>query len=381
MAQNFRPVQRSQPFLLPQDMREWLPADHFANFVIELVESLDTSAFVNAYRADGKGGAAYHPVMMATLLVYAYCDGERSSRQIEQRCQTDITYRYLTGNAVPDHVTTARFRDRFETELADLFVPVLGICLNAGLGDLTLTAIDGTKLRCPASLRANRTLASIEKELSTLTDEIETELARIVAEVLAESHRADLDDDTLPGMPPSPPRPPGTLPPVSGLPKALHGKATRHARLTAARQTLDDGWTAEQAAHQDALRARGERIQQTGKGIRGRKPKPPERDPKSRVNVTDPESRVMKNVHGGYLQGYNAQNNAARDQLSLTAEVVNDENDYAQLRPMMTATENTLTGAGATVFPPVVTADAGYRTADVVAALDPAGPTVLVARR
>jgi hypothetical protein len=181
--------------------------------------------------------------MMTTLLAYAYCDGERSSRRIEERCRTDIAYRYVTGGLVPDHTTIARFRDRHEKELADLFVPVLGICFGAGAGDTSFAAVDGTKLRCPASLRANRKLASIEAELATLTEEIETELARIVAEILTESRRADLEDDQLPGMPPGPGREPGTLPDLPGrLPRALHGKAARRARLARAKQILDDDW-------------------------------------------------------------------------------------------------------------------------------------------
>lgn len=222
MAYNFLPVDRDQRFLLPVDMADWLPRDHFGRFLVELVEALDTSPFLSAYRTDGRGAAAHHPTMMATLLIYAYCDGERSSRRIEERCRTDVAYRYLTGGLVPDHSTVARFRDRHEKELAGLFLPVLAVCLRAGIGDTSFAAVDGTKFRCPASLRANRTLESIEKELAALTEQIETELARVVAEILAESRRADLADTTLPGTPPDPPRQPGTLPPVAGLPKALH---------------------------------------------------------------------------------------------------------------------------------------------------------------
>jgi transposase len=185
MAQNFRPCDRNQQMLLSPNMRDWLPRDHFVHFVVGLVESFEFTDFVKEYRADGRGGAAFHPRMMATLLFYAYCDGERSSRQIEERCQTDMVYRYITGNNAIDHVTICRFRDRFEDQIAALFVPVLAVCLKAGLGNLSLAAIDGTKLRCPASLRANRTLGRIEKEIVDLTTEIEVEVARIVGEKAA----------------------------------------------------------------------------------------------------------------------------------------------------------------------------------------------------
>jgi transposase len=364
--------------LLSPDMRDWLPRDHFVHFVVGLVESFDFADFVKEYRQDGRGGAAFHPKMMATLLFYAYCDGERSSRQIEERCQTDLVYRYITGNNAIDHVTICRFRDRFADQLAVLFVPVLAVCLKAGIGNLSLAAIDGTKLRCPASLRANRTLDRIEKEIAELTAEIEDELTRIVGEILAESHRADLADDPLPGMPHNPPRPPGALPDVRGLPKSLHGKATRLVRLTTAKQVLDDDWNTQLAAHDHRLRDRAAQIQRTGKGIRGARPKPPARDPKARVNTTDPDSRIMKNVHGGFIQGYNAQATAALDQTVVAAEVVNAENDQGELRPMMEETETTLAAAGSDPFDGVITADTGYRSAAVCDALDPNGPTVLM---
>ena len=391
MAYNFLPVDRYQRFLLPVDMTEWLPRDHFAHFLIELVEELDTTPFLAAYRTDGRGGAAHHPAMMATLLMYAYCDGERSSRRIEEHCRTDIAYRYITGGLVPDQhpghrfasgpgprSTIARFRDRHEEELAGLFVPVLGICLQAGLGGVSFAAIDGTKFRCPASLRANRTLKSIEKELAALTEEIEAELARIVAEILAESRRADLADDPLPGTPPDPPREPGTLPSIIGLPKALHGKASRRARLARAKKILDEEFAAECAAHEARLRERAARIHATGKGIRGRKPKPPTRDPKKKINVTDPDSRVMKGADGSFFAGFNGQNAVSGDFLDLAARAVNDANDTGQLHPMMENTAENLAAAGATEAVEVVAADAGYRTKEAVDALDPDGPTVLM---
>lgn len=380
LVYNFYPVDRTQRFMLPVDMMDWLPVDHFARFVVELVETLNTHAFLHAYRADGRGGAAYHPTMMATLLIYAYCDGERSTRRIEERCRTDIAYRYITGGATPDHSTIARFRDRHETELAELFVPVLAVCFQAGAGDTSFAAIDGTKLRCPASLRANRTLASIETELAALTDDIEAELARIVTEILTASRRADLDDAQLPGMPPTPPREPGTLPDLPGLlPKALHGKAARRQKLVRAKHDLDQQWAEDRAGFDARLRARAEQMRQTGKGIPGPKPKPPVRDPETKINVTDPDCRTMKDAHNTYFAGYNGQNTVGGDWTVLASRVVNDENDTAQLHPMMNATAQSLTAAGSPDQIDVYTADSGYRTHDAVAALDPDGPTVLLA--
>jgi transposase len=377
VAYNFHPVDRDQKFLLPLDMADWLPRDHFAYFLIELVRQLDFTEFLRAYRADGKGGAAYNPTMMVALLFYAYCDGERSSRRIEEHCRTDIAYRIIAGGLIPDHTTIARFRDRHEEALAALFIPVLGICLDAGMGRINLAAIDGTKFRCPASLRANRTLAGVEKELAKLTDQIETELARITAEILASCRRADLEDDTLDGPPP--PRQPGTLPDVRGLPKALYGKAARRARLARAKQLLDDDRQHERSAYDARMAQRAAREAATGQKIRGRKPQPPEPDPDRKINVTDPDSRIMKDAHGTFLQGYNAQNAVAEDRLNLASVVVNDQNDAHQLHPMMTSTTGNLTAAGSTTNVELFLGDSGYCNDETLAAIDPTGPDVLLA--
>ena len=389
MAYNFHPVDRDQEFLLPVNMADWLPRDHFVYFVIDLAGQLDLAEFLAAYRPDGKGGAAYDPAMMVTLFMYAYCDGERSSRRIEEHCRTDIAYRIITGGLVPDQhpghrfasgpgprSTIARFRDRHEKAFTAVFVPILGICLKAGLGDVSLAAVDGTKFRCPASLRANRTRTSIVKEITRVTGEIEAELARITAEMLAESRRADLADDTLDGTPP-PPREPGTLPDIVGLPRKLHGKAARRARLVRARDTLDDDYRAECADYDRRMAGRAEKEAATGRKTPGRTPRPPARDPGRKVNATDPDSRTMKDAHGGYLQGYNAQNAVAADRLNLTADVVSDQNDTQLLHPMMNSTGANLTAAGSDKAVALYLYDSGYCTDDALAALGPGDPRVL----
>jgi transposase len=378
VAYHFHHVDRTQKFLLPVDMAEWLDRDHFVYFLIDLVERLDLSGFLKAYRSDGKGGAAYHPAMMLALLLYAYCDGERSSRRIEERCRTDVAYRVVTGGCVPDHTTIARFRDRHEEAIAEVFAPVLGVCLRAGMGDVSLAAIDGSKFACPASLRANRTLAGIEKELDRLTAEIEAELARIAAEVLAASRRADIEDDTLFGPPP--PRQPGTLPDIAGLPKKLRGKAARRARLAKAKDVLDADWAAERAEHDQRMAERAAKEARTGKKTRGRKPTPPQRDPGKKTNVTDPDSRVMKGARG-YLQGYNAQTAVARDRTNLAPAVVNDENDTAQLHPMIAETGRNLAAAGSPRAVDLFVGDTGYCTEESLAGIDPDGPGVLLATK
>ena len=134
MAKDYLPVDRDQPFLLPPDMREWLPAGHPVWLVIEAVRLLDTSAFHARRRTGGAGAAGYDPDMMVTLLVWAYANGITSSRRIERLCQQDVAFRVICAGRVPDHVTVARFRQQFADTAAGLFAQVLLLCARLGMG-------------------------------------------------------------------------------------------------------------------------------------------------------------------------------------------------------------------------------------------------------
>jgi transposase len=129
MTQNFIEGRREQGFLLPPDVRDWVPGDHLAWFVIDVVKGMDLGSFYAAYRADGHGRAAYEPSMMVTLILYGFATGVRSSRAIECHCREHVVYRVITGNLVPDHVTIARFICRHERALSDLFSQVLGLAV------------------------------------------------------------------------------------------------------------------------------------------------------------------------------------------------------------------------------------------------------------
>jgi transposase len=134
MPQNFLSCEREQVLLMPPSLRDWLPEDHLAWFMLATVEKLDLDAFYTSYRADGHGRAAHDPAMMVALLVYAYARGQRSSRGIERACVEDIAFRVIAANQVPDHATIARFRQRHEDAIAELFSSVLGLCAQAGRG-------------------------------------------------------------------------------------------------------------------------------------------------------------------------------------------------------------------------------------------------------
>jgi transposase len=155
MPQNFIEGRREQGFLLPPDVREWLPADHLAWFVIEAVAEMDLSAFYAAYRSDGHGRAAYEPSLMVALLLYAFATRQRSSRAIERHCRQDVAYRVVSGNLIPDHATIARFICRHERALSELFGEVLKLCDRAGLVKRGVVSIDGTRIAGNASPEVN----------------------------------------------------------------------------------------------------------------------------------------------------------------------------------------------------------------------------------
>ncbi len=165
MAQNFSACDREQELLLPPSLREWLPEDHLAWFVLDAVEAIDLRAFLVGYRQDGWGRAAHDPAMMVALLLYAYAIGERSSRRIERRCHDDVAVRVITANQAPDHTTIARFCQRHEGALAGLFGEVLGLCAEAGLVKVGVVAIDGTKVHANASQHANRDYEQLAREI------------------------------------------------------------------------------------------------------------------------------------------------------------------------------------------------------------------------
>src|SRR5215469_16726900 len=176
MPQNFIESGREQGFLLPPDVRDWLPADHLAWFVIDAVREMDLAGLYAAYRADGHGRAAYDPSMMVTLILYSFATDVRSSRDIECHCRQDVAYRVITGNLVPDHATIARFIDRHRRALSELFGEVLKLCEKAGLVESSVVSIDGTRMAGNSGPEVNRSFEQIALEI------IETTIAADEAE-------------------------------------------------------------------------------------------------------------------------------------------------------------------------------------------------------
>jgi transposase len=339
MPQNFIPVRRDQQFLMPPDMNEWLPKGHLARFVLQAVEDLDLSAFYARYRDDGWGRAAFEPRMMVALLLYAYAVGVRSSRALERRCLEDIAFRLIAGGNQPDHATIARFRVTHREALAGLFDEVLRLCAKAGLGQVGVVAVDGTKIKADASPARNRK-----------PDEIE----RIVEQMLAQADAIDAEEDRLYGDKRG-----------DELPEHLADPERRAEALTRAREELE-AERAQELADYEAKLAERAALKKQGKKSRGKPLKHPERRKRKRnkkINLTDPESRTQK-VPGGFIQGYNAQAAVAEDHIIVAADVTQKNNDVDQLEPLVAQAQGNLEAVDATKSMGTVVADAGYFSDD-----------------
>jgi transposase len=169
MAQNFIGCDRDQSFLMPPDVRDWLPEGHLAWFVLDAVAGMDLHGFYAAYRADGVGRRAYDPAMLVALLLYCYARGVRSARAIERACEEDVACKTIAMLECPDHATIARFVARHEAALAGLFGQVLGLCAEAGLVRPGVVAIDGTRIAGNASPEVNCEFEQVAREVIAQT--------------------------------------------------------------------------------------------------------------------------------------------------------------------------------------------------------------------
>ncbi len=336
MSYNFIRADRNQTYLLPPNIKEWLPENDLAWFLLDAVERMDLSGFYRKYREDGHGRAAYEPSMMVSLLLYAYCLGEQSSRRIERLCVKDVGFRVVAANHQPNFTTICRFRRENEKELADLFGQVLSLCNEAGLVDVGVVALDGTKMKADASLDKNRTHQSIKE---------------LVEKMFREAERIDEEEDRLFGEDKR----------GDELPEELADPARRRAILDEGMKRLDKEAKERAAEQQAKIDKREAEEKESGRKKRGRKPKKPDPAPskEAKANITDPKSRIMK-TRRGFIQGYNAQAMVTKDQIILAAEVTQQENDVRQLHPMIEATKRNLDPLSGEHRIETVLADAGY---------------------
>lgn len=351
---NFIECDREQEFLLPPSLREWLPDDHLAWFVVDAVDEMDLTAFYGAYRRDGWGRAAFDPQMMVALLLYAYAVGERSSRGVERRCREDVAFRVLAANQLPDHATIARFRARHERALADTAEQVLALCARAGLVSVGLVALDGSLIAGNASQGATHSYATIREE---------------VERMLADAAETDAREDEQLGD-------------ARGdeLPAELADRRSRRERLRRCKAELERQQEAEQAAYERNLAWRAAWEAEHGRKLGGRKPTPPDPDALTarKINTSDPDTRLMKRAGGRSVQGYNAQVVASPNQVIVAVEITQQSNDSGQLAPMVAKATDTLRAAGVTESIGTVLADGGYWNSPQISEVRSQGIDVLV---
>ncbi|MEE8502060.1 MAG: IS1182 family transposase [Kiloniellales bacterium] len=349
---NFVDCERDQAFLLPPDLRDWIPEDDLAHFVIEAVERVEMSAFkVNHL---GTESAQYHPRMMLALLIYCYANGIFSSRRIERATHRDIGVRFVAANTHPDHDTIATFRCENLAAFAESFLQVLLLAKELKLVKVGLVSVDGSKFEASASKHRSVTY----ERAGDLVDQLKLEIAALMER--AEAADGDREDDP------------------QALPKEIARREALRDRLDAARRHLEARAKAraetEQAEYQAKVAAREKR---TGRA-KGKQPKPPEEMPRpdEQSNLSDPDSRLMrKSKKHEYRQAYNAQAvvDAAGSQLIVGARVSDCASDRNELVADIAAIPAEVGR------PDMVLADNGYANGDEVAALAENGIEALVA--
>jgi transposase len=408
MARDFIPVDRGQLLLMPPSLLEWLPEDHLVWTVLGAVEVMDLSRFKESYRLGGAGRPAYDPQMLVALLLYAYARGNRSSRGIERACQEDVAFKVITSLRTPDHSTIAEFRRRHEADIAELFNDVLGLCREAGLVSVGVITIDGTKIKANASMDQNRSYSGLVKDIlreaeeedqredqlygDRRGDELPEQLRdpatrrQALADAkrrLAERKGKPVDDHAAK---PEPEKLEIDLE-ATVFSRPVLKRGGRIEWLRVARQELEAHRTRQGAPvprdRDDRMFEALERLKENhqvdldavetyerwrltardtwGRALRGNSKVwvSPEL-PAGVINVSDPDSRVMRTAGTPPRQAYNAQAAVNDQQVILAAEITNAAPDFGQLAPMFAATIRNLAGQGVTDEPEVLLADAGY---------------------
>jgi len=382
-VKSYRTYAPEQPYLLPPAPRDWLPSDHLAHFVLNLVGDLDLGAIERRLQSkDHRGERPYSPVMMTALLIYAYCTGVFSSRRIAKATNDDVAFRFLCANDHPHFTTINQFRAMYRKELADLFVQVLHACMSAGLVTLGHVAIDGTKMKANASKHKAMSFDRMLKDDARLRQQVE--------DLLAQAEAADAEEDKIEG--PYDPQ------------EEIRRREEKLAKMAQAREAL----------RRETAKARAERLRQQAEELRAKaqdpataprdqkgfvtiaanrdqqadKLAPKDEDPpddgpdddlprntppstrdgepkaKAQRNFTDSESRIMLR-DGAFIQAYNAQIAVDEShQIIVAAALSNQAPDAEYFEPML---RRVVTNTGA--VPERTTADSGYfSTANVRAA-------------
>jgi len=316
MSGRFVNVDRDTPYLLPQSVQDWLPENHLARFVVEIVERLDLGEVNRAYR--GRGSDAFPPSMMVALLFYGYATGVFSSRQLERATFDSVAFRYVAGNRHPDHDTVANFRKRFLKELSALFVQILGVAQEMGVVKLGKVSLDGTKVHANASKHSALSWEHACKIEAQLKAEVE-QLMRLADE----GDQAEIPD----GM---------------SVPEELKRREERLAAIAQAKAQIEaraaGRYAREKAVYEEKMAKRQAKEASSGCKPGGRPPSEPQPgpQPKDQVNLTDADSRIMPTSDGGFEQAYNAQAAVDVETMLIVAQHISQSpNDKQEVEPVL----------------------------------------------
>ena len=316
MTPRFVQCDRDTLYLMPPSIQDWLPENHLARFVVDIVSQLDLWPLENAYA--GRGSDAYPPRMLLALLFYGYATGVFSSRKLEAATYDSVAFRYITANTHPDHDTIANFRKRFLEELKALFAQILTIAHTMGVLNLGKVSLDGTKVKANASKHKALSwehACSLEKKINA---EVET--------LLRKAEEADRED----------------LPDGMSIPEELARRRERLENIAKAKAEIQrrasERYAQEKEAYDKKMAQRKVKEQASGKKPRGRDPKPPEPGPKKgdQVNLTDEDSRIMPTSGGGFEQSYNAQAGVDMDSMLIVENHITQQtNDKQEIKPAL----------------------------------------------
>ena len=334
----FRAFEPAAVMLVPPSLDEWLPQNHLSRFIADIVETqLDLKKFYASY-AKSKGQPPYDPRLMIRVLLYGYCVGVRSSRELERVCVDVVAFRWLAAQQAPDFRSIARFRKRHLSSLGKVFLQALELCRAAGMVSLGQVALDGTKVRANASRRKAMSYARLTEKQKVLADEVSALLADADAIDDAEDARFGKDKrgDELP---PELARRESRLVKLAEARAALEANAAARARKDAEKKARDKG------DDDDAVAQKGDDAAKNAVV-----------SPKAQRNFTDPDAQIMKTADGSFHYAYNAQAIVDADhQVIVAMTLTNIGVDVEQVMPMIEKLQATMG-----VLPGQILADAGY---------------------
>jgi transposase len=316
MIQKFIPTNRDQQYLFPPSIQDWLPEEHLARFIVDIVSQLNLRPLSEAY--SGKGCKAYHPEIMLSLLFYGYATGIFSSRKIEKATYDSVAFRFISANTHPDHDTIATFRKRFIKQLKPLFVEILMLAREMGLLKLGKVSLDGTKVKANASKHHALSWGHANR--------LEEQLKAEIDELLRLAEQADSEE----------------IPEGMDVPKELRRRQDRLDAIAQAKVKIEERaaerFVQEQKEYEEKVAKRQAKAKNTGKKPRGPEPKPPTSGPrkKDQVNLTDEESRIMPSSDKGFFQAYNGQATVdVETMLIIESHISQSPNDKQEISPTL----------------------------------------------